>query len=606
MRVSSSTIFDNNVATLNQQQARLLQTQQQVSTGRRILTAADDPVAAARALAVTQSDAMNTQYAANRTTAQHTLSLAESTLQSVTSLLQDVKTVAVSAGNGSLNNSDRQTIATGLSGRLQELIGLANSTDGAGNYLFSGFQSGTQPFVNVAGVMTYNGDDGQRLVQASASRQVASSESGADIFMRVKNGNGTFVTQAGTTNTGSGVISTGSATGAVTGDRYTVAFSTINTLAPTGTRTVASGAISGSDVSVAGTSDSTATFTVDGITLFTNTILVGNTGTLITGANLDTAWPAFAAANPGYRLSGAFAAGTAQITKADGTALVLAESQTAGTGATLSAFAAAGAGFIGTAAAGTGMSGTISSPVTVTNAAVATGHDYSVTLDAGGTTYSVQDLTTNTPVAGMTGAAYTSGAAISFAGISFMVSGAVAGDVFSVKGPTYTVTDNTTGATVAAAQQYASGQAISFGGMQFDISGIPLPNDQFTVQPSGNVSIFKAISDLITALNTPVGSGNPAQSATLNTSLLTALNFVDRGLNNVLAVRSSLGLRLNEVDALQTSGEDMSLQFKQNLSQLQDVDYNQALSDLAQQQIGLQAAQKSFVKASDLSLFSYL
>ena len=139
MRISSNTLFDGNVSALNQQQTRLLQTQQQISTGRRILTASDDPVAATRALDVTQSDAMNTQYALNRTAVRHTLSLAESTLQSVTSLLQDVRTAAISAGNGAFANSDRQTIAAELSGRLQELTGLANSTGGAGNYLFGGF-----------------------------------------------------------------------------------------------------------------------------------------------------------------------------------------------------------------------------------------------------------------------------------------------------------------------------------------------------------------------------------------------------------------------------------------------------------------------------------
>lgn len=491
MRISSNTLFDSNVALLGQQQTRLLQTQQQIASGRRILTAADDPVAAARALEVTQSDAMNTQYAANRTAARHTLSLAESTLQSVTTLLQDVKTAAVSAGNGTLNNSDRQTIATELNGRLQELIGLANSTDGVGNYLFSGFQSNTQPFVNVAGTMTYNGDDGQRLMQVSASRQMASGDSGADIFMRVKNGNGTFVTQAAAANTGSGVISAGSVTGAVTGDRYTVAFSTINTLAA-----------------------------------------VGNGGT--------------------------------------------------------------GAG---------------STPVTITNPAAVTGHDYSVTFGAGGATYSVQDLTTNTPVAGMTSVAYVGPGpqTIAFDGISFTISGAPgSNDVFSVSAPTYSVTDNTTGVSVATAQKYVSGQAISFGGMQFDIRGTPLPNDQFTVQPSGNVSIFKAMSDLITALNTPVGAGNTAQSAAFTASLGTAVSYFDRSLNNVLAVRSTLGLRLNEIDALQTTGDDLSLQFKQNLSALQDVDYNKAISDLTQQQMSLQAAQKSFTQISGLSLFNYL
>jgi len=451
MRVSSSTIFDNNVSLLGQQQTRLLQTQQQISSGRRILTASDDPVAAARALEVSQSDAMNTQYAANRNAARHTLSLAESTLQSVTTLLQDVKTAAIGAGNGSLNNSDRQTMATELSGRLQELIGLANSTDGVGNYLFSGFQSRTEPFVNVAGVMSYNGDDGQRLAQVSASRQMASNNSGADVFMRVKNGNGTFVTQPATANTGSGVISAGSVVGAVTGDRYTVAFGALGT----------------------------------------STVLGG------------------------------------------------------------------------------GSTGTISTAPTVTNPALATGHDYKITFGAGGTTYSVQDMTTNMPVSGMTGVVYTAPGpqAITFDGISLAISGApILDDVFNVSAPTYSVTNNTTGASVATAQEYVSGQAISFGGMQFDIQGIPLPNDQFTVQPSSNVSIFKAISDLITSLNTPIGAGNAAQSAALNASLSTAIGYFDRGLDNVLTVRSSLGLRLNEIDALQSAGEDLGLQFKQNLS----------------------------------------
>jgi flagellar hook-associated protein 3 FlgL len=67
-----------------------------------------------------------------------------------------------------------------------------------------------------------------------------------------------------------------------------------------------------------------------------------------------------------------------------------------------------------------------------------------------------------------------------------------------------------------------------------------------------------------------------------------------------------LGLRLNEIDALQSSGEDLGLQFKQTLSGLQDVDYNKAVSDLTQQQMSLQAAQKSFLKIADLSLFSYI
>ena len=410
MRISTNTIYHSNVAALGQEQTRLFQTQQQVSTGLRMQTASDDPVAAARALSVNQADAMNTQYAANRTVLRHTLSLAESNLQTVTLLLQDVRAAAVNGGNGSFTDHERRTIATELSGKLQELIGLANSTDGAGNYLFSGFQTQAQPFADVAGVMSYSGDDGQRLMQANASRQIASSDSGADVFMRIKNGNGTFVTKPAVANTGTGVISIGSV------------------------------------------SDSTS----------------------LTGLNYSVVFTV----TPGV-------AGAPDVT-------------------------------------------------------------------------------------------------------------------------TYTVNDTTTPAVVSAGNPYVSGQAISFDGMKFDIQGIPANGDTFTVTPSTNESIFKTVSDLIAALNTPAATAANGGTTSIVNSLGRSLNNLDNALNNILSIRSSLGLRLQEVDALQTAGDDLGLQFKQTLSQLQDIDYNKAISDLAQQQMSLQAAQKSFATVSSLSLFSYI
>ncbi|MDD5384843.1 MAG: flagellar hook-associated protein FlgL [Gallionella sp.] len=400
MRISSNTIYDSNVAAVNQQQARLAQTQQQIASGRRILTASDDPVAAARALEISQSDATNTQYASNRDSARNTLTLAESTLQAATSLIQSVHDSAIAAGNGSLTSSGRKIIATDLNARLQELVGLANSTDGLGNYLFAGFQSKTKPFVDTATGVGYFGDDGQHLVQVAANRQMASSDSGADVFMRIKNGNGTFATQATATNTGTGVISAGSVTNPaalVAGNSYSIAFSV-----------------------------------VAGVTSYT-----------VTGAP---------------------------------TALVPA-----------------------------------------------------------------------------------------MAGIP-----------------------------------YVSGQAISFDGMQLDIKGVPANGDTFTVAPSTNESAFKTISDLINALNAPVVGAN------LTNSVNRGLNNLDNALNNVLTTRATLGLRLNELDALQTAGVDMGLQFKQTLSNLQDVNYTQAASDLARQQTNLQAALLSFSKVSGLSLFDYL
>jgi flagellar hook-associated protein 3 FlgL len=400
MRISTNTIYDQGVSAILRQQEAVLKTQQQVSTGRRILTPADDPVAAARALDITQAESINGQYAKNQTNATSSLGLAESVLQGVTSLVQDVRTAAVSAGDPALANSDRASLATALRGRLEELIGLANSTDGSGQYLFSGYQGTTKPFTQTATGAQYSGDQGQRLSQVSASRQVAVSDSGTDVFERIKNGNGVFVTAAGAANSGSGVISP---------------------------------------------------------------------GTVVTPASL-------------------------------------------------------------------------------------TGHNYQINfaVAAGATTYSVIDSTTAT--------------------------------------------------TLSAGNPYTSGNAISFDGLQFDIQGSPANGDQFTVAPSTNQSLFKTLNDLIAVVAAPLNG--QTDSTELTNGLNTALLNLDRGLDNILSTRAAVGTRLQEVDALQSSGSDLALQYQQTLSQLQDVDYAKAISDLSQQQMNLDAAQKSFLKVSGLSLFN--
>jgi len=404
MRIASSTLYEVNVAALNLQQSRLLQTQQQVSSGRRMLTPADDPAAAALALDVSQADAANTQHGSNINRAQTALALSEGVLQGVTSLLQDVQTAAVNGGNGSLTNSDRKMLASDLQSRLDELIVQANHTDATGNYLFAGFQGNSTPFVSTAGGVQYLGDDGQRMVQVSTAGQVATNESGADIFMRIKNGNGTFVIQPAVANTGSGIASQG---------------------------VVASPA-------------------------------------LLTGNNYQVAF----------------------------------------------------------------------------------------TVAAGVTTYSVTNITTAT--------------------------------------------------LISAGNPYVSGQAITFDGMQLEISGAPGNGDQFNITPSTNESVFKTISDLINTLNTGIVPGSVASATQYNANLNRALNGLGRGLDTILTVRASIGSRMRQLDSEQSTVSDLGLQYQQVLSQLQDLDYNKAMTDLTRQKTGLEAAQQSFLKVQSLSMFNYM
>lgn len=230
MRISTSTLFSEGVTAMQQMQNNLARTNLQIATGQRMLSPADNPAAAARAIELNQSDASNTQLAANRTAAANTLALAEGVLSGVTSALQDLKSIGVEAGGVMTNATSMKGIATTLRGRMQELLGLANSTDGVGNYLFSGGQGKVKPFVTTATGTTYQGDDVQRQVQVSASRQMAATEAGSDIFMRVRNGNGSFQTSAGTGNTGTGIIDQGQVlTAPFNGNSYRVTFTSATT-----------------------------------------------------------------------------------------------------------------------------------------------------------------------------------------------------------------------------------------------------------------------------------------------------------------------------------------------------------------------------------------
>ncbi len=202
MRVSTSMIFDAGVSSMNKQSASLLHIQQQIASGRRILTPADDPVGAARVLEVTQSRDILTQYTTNQDSAMSALGLAEGQLESATEILQRVRELTIQAGGPSLTASSRQAIAVELRARYDNLMGIANAADGQGQFQFSGYQGATKPFSGtaddlIAGAeISYAGDDGQRRIQVSATRLLEVSDSGSDVFMRTGNGESVFKTMA--------------------------------------------------------------------------------------------------------------------------------------------------------------------------------------------------------------------------------------------------------------------------------------------------------------------------------------------------------------------------------------------------------------------------
>ena len=404
MRISTQTFYEQSRTSMGSQQSSLLRVQQQLGAGTKILAPSDDPLGATRALAISQSIALTAQYSASRNHAVQTLSLEENALQSVTTVLQNIKSLVVQAGNGTLADADRATIATTLQSSLDQLQGLANTDDGNGQFLFAGFRSSSAPFVRQAdGGIQYNGDQGQRQVQVDVSRQMAGTDNGRSIFQTVQAGAG-YVASAPGANTGSGVFSSTSV-------------------------------VNPNDVNY--------------------------------------------------------------------------------------------------------------------------GKDFVISFPAAGS-YQVDTVPASSSP------------------------------------------------PLVAATPFTPGSTIAFGGLQLSISGAPAAGDEIHVATAKNAGsdVFSAIGDVINALRTPA-QGPQNQALVLN-ALSTANRKLTNAHDNVLAVRTSVGSRLQELDALAVSADDRTLQDKLALSNLQDLDYGSAIAEFYQRQTALQASQQTFVKIQQISLFNYL
>lgn len=431
MRVSSGMIFDAGVAGINRKTESLLHLQQQISAGRRILTPSDDPVAAARALEVTQSDDVIKQLTLNQGSAKQSLGLEDGQLASVNDVLGRIRELAVQAGSTNLSTTSRNGIAVELRSRFTELLGLANAADGTGQHMFAGYQGAVQPFggsvdnLIAGGEIVYQGDDGQRTLQVAPSRYLEVSDSGNDVFRRIRSGNGYFATDYSAGNTGTGIISAGSVTNPAT-------------------------------------------------------------------------WNAATTKNLSIRF-------------------------------------------------------------TVTGAV---------------TTYDIVDTAT---------------------GNSLLTGGAAPAPLGSQR--TYQ-----SGQPIVLTSQGA--EAAFDLGASISVSGTPATGDSFSIAPSSSQSIFKTLANLIGALETP--GGTAAADAKYMNELGQALTNIDQGIDNVLTVRARVGARLNEIESLGSLNDSLSLQYQQSLSDLQDLDYAKAITDLTRNQTDLQAAQQSFIKISQLSLFNYL
>ncbi len=396
MRISTSGAFMDGLRAMQRLQAALDHTQRQISSGRRILTPSDDPIAASRALEIRESIGRLTQFDRNANIAANRLAQEESALGSVNNVLQRVRELALQANNATQSNESRRLIAIEMRQHLDQLVQIANQKDGNGSHLFSGNLESTTPVTRMGAAFTYNGDQGQRFIQIGEGRQIADGDSGSAVFFNIRNGNGSFSAEPAAGNVGSGVIGASSLVdpSAWDQDQYTVRF-----------------------------------------------------------------------------------------------------------------------------------------------------------IDQ--TNYEVLD----------------SSAAI--------------------------VTTGT----------FQPGDTLAFRGIELSLAGQPEAGDEFDISPSRYQDAFSIVDQLATALE--LGATDPASQAAMNNSINASLQNIDQAIGNILDVRIQVGSRLAAIDSQVESNGDFELIFRETLSNIEDLDYAEALSRLSLEVTTLEAAQLSFIRTQSLSLFNY-
>jgi flagellar hook-associated protein 3 FlgL len=207
MRIATVQIYANTIQNMDNQQSLLAELEQQASTQIRVATPADDPLGAAQAVQLSATGSVLAQFASNQSTATSLLQTEDSALSSVSNTLQSVLTQLNGLGSGTINDSNRQAASKALQGLRDQLMSIANTTDGTGNFIFSGFQGGTAPFSNASnGGVVYNGDQGTRTLQISNTTSVATTDSGSSVFLSVLAGLSDPVPAGASTNAGTGVI----------------------------------------------------------------------------------------------------------------------------------------------------------------------------------------------------------------------------------------------------------------------------------------------------------------------------------------------------------------------------------------------------------------
>ena len=649
MRVSTSQIYSIVNVGMSNAQTEINKTQEQISSGKRVLSPADDPVASASILQINSELSRIGQYSKNIDLATNSLSLEETSLQSVVSLVQRMQELAVSSGNTAvLTNADYQALAAEVESRTQELFNIQNMRNASGQYIFAGYQGGTQPFVNDGGGnYSYKGDDGQLRLQASVSVSVAVSDSGKRVFMDIPSANKTINTSASSANKAipPAFISAGEVTNQEVFDKFypqnmKVTFNAASTLVPAapnytitdratgkvfienkafvagdpielngvkfqifGTPNLGEPAQAGaiplgnftpSDFTAGGVGSRTITLKVGGVsetlTLDQN---ITSLNDLVTALGGDATYPN---ANP----ISSSASALANQTKLKNLGVAMTTngfSMPKGLPISLQLGSAATDGLLGIPTTGSGTGAVL--------ALKNTGASYNFSLPGQAKTVDItlgnktETLTLNQNVTDMTSlvAAINAGgnaAKLAGLGVSINAQGLITSastEKISLSMGDLALSNVMGIETLGAGTSSAQGVQAKGG-------------DSFFIDSTNKQGLLTTLSRFSDAMRN-VGD-TPESKAALSEIISRTLKNLDGAVSNISSVQGDVGARINTLESSKELNLDVELFSRQVLSQIESLDYAEASTRLSLQSLVLSATQQSFVKISQLSLFSYL
>ena len=554
MRISTSWSQQLGVNAMNAQQVKMSKTQMQLSTGLRILNPSDDPAASVKALNLHDTIDKTKQYQDNIATTRSRLNIEEGSLESAENVLFRTKELTVQALNSTLTPTDHRSIKAEVDELLKQMVGIANTKNANGEYVFAGDLSTTPPFAwdGAVGSYVYQGGVNQRSLEIAEERKVADGDLGDNVFINIDS-----VSQhANTTVDGAesdqrSVFDTLQALSFALGGKYDVPEATV-----TGDRFMRFGV----DYSATGLGATTFNLEADDGLGTTPAVFVNKDITLNSKfANLDEvvteinnqlnaapSRPEIIARSDGNNIE------FVSATKGKDSSIQI----TAGAGSFLTDF--------GFAAAEIGKGADLTATITATNSFdSSTGKFQYASPNA---VFELVDEAGNKGTITLSNN-YANNAAL-VADIKTQID-AAAGIVGKIE------VDPTANPIQFHSISSGGGSTVTIN----QISGDFLRDSGFESGERGNV-FFKTVNDVLADLDT--------------------------ALSNIIETRTSVGGRGRALDDQEIQNEKFIFDMQTTLSVIEDLDFTEAISRFNIEQVALQAAQQAYAQVQDLSLFNFI